>query len=135
MTSYAIDFALKSITSLSKWTLLKGINVLASRAATRAIDEALSTTRETLQKNDYEILHQAVEVLESDIERVAAMITKQARATLKASYSHAQRGLVIIYVSKFYQSFLKDKFRDQIIYFRRVSKVKIRALRHCLIFH
>ena len=47
-------------------------------------------------------LQQAVEVLKSDTEKLASMITKQAQAVLTASYSHAERGLIIIFVSNFY---------------------------------
>lgn len=102
MASFAIDFALKNLRSLSKWTLQKGVDALARKATDMAVDESRKKAVTVLEKSDYEILQQAVEVLRSDAEKLASMITKQAKAILTASYSHAELGLIMILVRKFY---------------------------------
>lgn len=101
MTSFAIDFALKNFRSLSKWTVQKGIDALAKKAADFSADETRQKAIAVLEKSDYEILQKTVEILKSDTEKLASMFTKHAKAVLTASYSHAKRGLIIILVNYF----------------------------------
>lgn len=98
MASFALDFALKNLCSLSKWTLEKSLDTLAEKAAEMAIEKSQEKVIVILEASDYEILQQVVEILRSDGEKLALMITKQAKATLSASYSHLQRGLLMILV-------------------------------------
>lgn len=72
MTSFAIDFALKNIRSLSKWRLQKGVDARAKKPTDVAVDEIQKIAIEALEKTDYEILHQAVEAFKSGAERVAS---------------------------------------------------------------
>lgn len=104
MATFAIDFALKNIRSLSKWMLQKGIDALAERVANMAFDETRKEATVILEKVDLEILEQAVNILKSDTEKMAKMLTNQAKKDLTASISHVERGLIIILVSKFIEN-------------------------------
>jgi hypothetical protein len=102
MTSFAIDFVLKNLGSLSKWMLQKAVEALTKKATHMAGDETRKKAIAVLEKSDYEILQQAVELLKSDSEKLASMITKQAKAVLTAIFSHAERRLIIMLVTNFY---------------------------------
>lgn len=82
--------------------LQKGVDALAKRAAGMVMDQTRKKAITVLENSDFEILQQLLERLQNDTEKLASMFTKQAKAVLTSSYSHAERGLIIIRVSSFY---------------------------------